>query len=127
MNSGIYKITNNITKKSYIGQSKNLAGRKKIFYDFSKKYAGKKINLARMDYPSASNWDYEVLEYSNDQNELNELEIYYIYKFNTMLDGYNTSPGGHNSDYLSSQQYKMWRQIYKNLAIIKKYNKENND
>lgn len=61
-----------------------------------------------------SNFDYSILEEfdSFDQNKLNELEIYYIEKYNSMKpNGYNMVPGGTNGAGLAKgkavQQYDL--------------------
>lgn len=90
---GIYKFTNRITGKSYIGQSKNIerryrdhefcCGEDSYFHRMIKRYG-------------FINFDFEVLE-ECDPNCLNEREIYYISKYNTVFpDGYNIDSGGNN-------------------------------
>ena len=77
MNSGIYKWTNKINGKIYIGQAINLNNRMRAFLSFKTAYAGKLINEEREKYPSLKYWDYDVLE-ECDGEKLDELEIKYI-------------------------------------------------
>lgn len=99
---GIYKITNQINRKCYIGQSKNISRRwrehKKVIL---------KPESASYNYPlyrafrkyGLENFSFEVLEECSVQ-ELNEKEINYISKYNSNDSsfGYNQSPGGHQKD-----------------------------
>ncbi len=88
---GIYKITNKINHKIYIGQSNDIkrrfqehqtaGGRSRIPVDLAIKKYGKE------------NFLYEVLE-ECPISELNEKESYWITKLNTIKNGYNCSVGG---------------------------------
>ena len=93
----IYKATNKITNKSYIGQTiKKLDQRKSEhkhraffensntkFYNAIKKYGW-------------YNFTWEILEESNEwsKEELDEKEIYYIQLYDTINNGYNILIGG---------------------------------
>lgn len=88
---GIYKITNKITGKAYIGQSNNI----------KRRWQEHKTNIKQKQYPlyvdmnkyGIDNFIFEVLEECTI-DELNEKEIFYINKFNTYYDGYNLTMGG---------------------------------
>lgn len=98
---GIYKYTNKINGKIYIGQSINLEQRR---------YAHKSsaFNEKAFDYDSLfhkairkyglENFSYEVIvelsseEYSKEI--LNDLEKYFIKFYNSYENGYNATPGG---------------------------------
>ena len=100
---GIYKITNKINKKVYIGQSHNLENR----YDWTSqsallrcctndhlKFSIKKYGIENFIF---SVLDKIELKESNDiQNKLNELEMFYIllYKSYDKQFGYNKRMGG---------------------------------
>ena len=90
--SGIYMWTSP-SGKSYIGQSVNLADRRREFVRFDQYYAGHRINNARKKYNNESDWEYKVLEYC-EPSELNEKEIYYIALYDTYHNGYNQCIGG---------------------------------
>lgn len=101
MNSGIYKWTSP-SGKSYIGQSINLKRRKKEFLSEPEHpYTGKNtaIDFARRKYSDYSKWSYEILEYSESKEILNQLEEEYIRLYNTTdrRFGYNISTGGAGS------------------------------
>lgn len=96
MNSGIYKWTNKVNGKVYIGQTKDLSHRKSVFQCFSiKRYSGDLINRARQKYNNISYWNYEVLEYCCPE-DLDKKEIYYIdlYDSTNLDNGYNLCGGG---------------------------------
>lgn len=88
---GIYKITNQINNKSYIGQS----------IDIKRRWRDHKSKWVNQDYPlqkafkkyGIENFSFEVLEECKIE-ELNEKEIYYINKFNSYNNGYNATTGG---------------------------------
>lgn len=91
--TGIYKFTNKINNKSYIGQSKNIEGRyKRHLYD-ARNGATTIFHAAIRKY-GIENFIFEVLE-ECEAEKLNELEIYYIQKYNTLMpNGYNMQTGG---------------------------------
>ena len=99
MITGIYKITNKINGKSYIGQSVFIERRWKdeksaAFnsldneYNCSRSKAFRKYGL--------DNFIFEVIE-ECDKNKLNEREIYWINYYNSYYDGYNETLGGENA------------------------------
>jgi len=85
----IYKWTNKINGKSYIGQTIDEEGRKKdhikgkykcYFHDAIKKYG-------------VENFNYEVIE-RIEESKLSEREIYWIEYYDTYNNGYNLTLGG---------------------------------
>ena len=95
-NIGIYSITNVINGKRYIGQSTNI---KKRWQKHHTEYKNPKANT--YDYPiykairkyGLEYFDFQVLEYC-DADKLNEREVYWIDKYDTLNDGYNQTWGG---------------------------------
>ena len=83
-NCGIYKWTNKETGEYYIGQSKNLYKRCSKFLDFSRKYAGKKIDELRERFPSLIYWNYEILSICSPE-DLDAEEKYFINENQTSL------------------------------------------
>lgn len=94
MISGIYKWTSP-SGKSYIGQAINLKKRCREFRKVNCYYTskGSAIDNARAKYNNFNSWKYEVLE-ECDIEQLDEKEIYYINKFDTYNNGYNSTIGG---------------------------------
>lgn len=89
---GIYKFTNKINGKSYIGQSVDIKRRYKehktrktensMFHDAIKEYG-------------FDNFDFSIIELCKVE-ELDEKEIYYIKEYHTLIpNGYNISEGGY--------------------------------
>lgn len=91
----IYKITNKINGKCYIGQTM-----KNDPVDRWKSHCSKKtdsaIHLAIVKY-GKNNFTLEVIDNTNTIDELNQLEIMYIKQFNSFYpNGYNLDEGGRN-------------------------------
>lgn len=92
--SGIYKITNINTKKSYIGRSTNVYKRLQDHIKSScgiASIADQKIHHAMRD-EGLWNFQFELLE-ECDKSKLGEREKYYIEFFNTQKYGYNAVAG----------------------------------
>lgn len=82
---GIYKITNKINEKSYVGQSVNIERR---WRQHKQKNSKSLIGLKIQEY-GEENFIFEVLE-ETDLQSLDKREKYYIEKFNTIVpNGYN--------------------------------------
>lgn len=98
----------------YIGQAIDLKERyKKHYKNINDKSHNEDFYIGLREF-GLSNFDYSILEEFNefDQNKLNELEIYYIEKYNAMKpNGYNMVPGGTNGAGLAKgkhvQQYDL--------------------
>lgn len=92
----IYKITNIINKKCYIGQT---------LYDANKRFK-EHINASTNTRKNnhfynairkygIENFELEILENNVAEDKLDELEIYYIKKYDSYNNGYNSTIGGH--------------------------------
>lgn len=93
--SGVYRITNLVNGKCYIGQSSNIPGRWRDHK--AKARAGAKGHLyAAMRQYSIEMFSFEVLEKELDREKLNVLEIQYIKKYQSFdpAKGYNKTLGG---------------------------------
>ena len=115
----IYKITNLLNKKVYIGQHASSV--------FDKNYwgGGKYIYLAIKKY-GKQNFTREILTWASDLDELNTLEKYWIAKYRR--DGfilYNLSDGGEgNPGYKHTAETKLkLSQSHKGLPSANKGNK----
>ncbi|MDY0198922.1 MAG: GIY-YIG nuclease family protein [Tenuifilaceae bacterium] len=92
----IYKITNNLNGKSYIGQtSLSLQERWKLHLKDSrnKRFEKRPLYSAIRKY-GEENFTKEVLEKNIPLEEIAEREIYWIKKYNSLEDGYNATQGG---------------------------------
>ena len=88
MEKWIYKITNNINGKVYIGQSKNPQNRFKQHINDKKDSA---IHNAIKKY-GEDNFSFEIIE--GPIENYNEREKYWIKLYNSYEEGYNMTPGG---------------------------------
>jgi len=80
---GIYKITNKLNGKSYIGQSIHCGKR------FDEHYKGKQLIDEVIQIEGIENFSFEVLKLAKKE-ELSYWEDYYIKEYNTMFpNGYN--------------------------------------
>ena len=125
----IYKITNNINHKVYIGQTNNVNRRIKEHLKLAKYNINRPlyndINIYGFD-----NFSVSIIDSSNDFEELNCLEKYYIKKYNSNKIGYNIQLGG-NSMYIKqhrekhdriSKSKRVRKQISDTLKIYRKSN-----
>lgn len=94
---GIYSITNIINGKLYIGKSKNIKSR---WLDHERnlrknKHHNDYLQNAWNKYGEV-NFKFDVVEITDEECKLDELEIYYIKQFNSTNDnyGYNIREGG---------------------------------
>lgn len=90
--SGIYKITNLINNKCYIGQAKDIYERYFNHHQYDYKRLDYQIYQAMRKY-GIENFSIEVLELCAP-SELNNKEIYWIEKFDSFHHGYNMTLGG---------------------------------
>lgn len=114
---GIYKITNKINNKIYIGQSNDIQRR---FKEHQTKGSTSQIplDIAIKKY-GKENFEFEILEECSLE-ELNDKETFWILKFNAIENGYNCNLGGdqqgvgeHNSNSkLTEQDVIEIRQAY---------------
>lgn len=88
---GIYKITNKINGKVYIGQSIDIERRWKEHIQRDRTNTSL-IHLAIIKY-GKDNFDFDIIEECS-QSELNEKEQYWIKYYNSFENGYNLTRGG---------------------------------
>lgn len=93
---GIYKITNNLNNKSYIGLSINVEQRwqrhKSNYDNIDNKEYGKALYRAFRKY-GIENFTFEIIE-ECQESDLSNKEIYWISYYDTFSNGYNETPGG---------------------------------
>lgn len=100
MACGIYKITNQINGKSYIGQAIDIQTRwnkeKTRAFDPNSLEYEKTLSQAFRKY-GLNNFTFEIIEQC-EKALLNEKEIYYISFYDTYFNGYNETTGGTNGN-----------------------------
>lgn len=85
---GIYKITNSLTGKHYIGQSNNIERR------LAEHKRGTQLIDKEIQRLGEENFTFEIIEECS-LSDLNEREEYWIAYYNSFYDGYNATKGGH--------------------------------
>jgi group I intron endonuclease len=113
---GVYKITNSLNGKSYIGQSKNIKRRFKNHKESINRkpddLRGKGPLYDEMKKYGVEHFVFEVLK-ECDESQLNELEEYYIKKYDSVSEGYNiakTSITTNDPDVMNKIQTKEVRE-----------------
>lgn len=103
---GIYKITNTINNKCYIGLSRDVEYRwkeHKHHANYNKRCSSKPLYNAFKKY-GIDNFIFEILE-ECEENELSSREIFYInkYKSNDKKYGYNITNGGESGPSMNGE------------------------
>lgn len=106
----IYKLTNEINGKIYVGQTtRTLEERFNAHKYCNTSYIGKAIHKY-----GAKNFKKEILAECDTIEELDELEIYFIAKLNSKApNGYNLTDGGEYHPYLDELNGDGWVIIYR--------------
>lgn len=93
MIKSIYKITNKLNNRCYIGQTTDV---KRRFSEHKARGYGRENSILyrAFDKYGLDNFTFEVIE--SDIENYNEREKYWIAYYNSYEDGYNMTPGGEN-------------------------------
>lgn len=89
---GIYKITNKLNNKCYIGQSIDIERRWEQHKNFCKNNQCKKDDWHYDLFINLQNYNFSIVEECKEE-ELNSREQYWIEYFNSYIDGYNKNAG----------------------------------
>lgn len=93
----IYKATNKVNGKCYIGQTRHsIEVRKRKHLSCARKGVKTNFYKAIRKY-GADNFEWEIVCSTNDKQKLNELETFYITKYDSIKNGYNMIDGGDNN------------------------------
>lgn len=93
----IYKITNKINGKIYIGQTiHTLAHRKSRHLKCMQNGVDRHLYNAMRKY-GVENFVFEEIDHTDNIEDLNYLESYYITKYDSVRKGYNMGYGGDNN------------------------------
>lgn len=106
---GIYKITNNINGKIYIGQSTRVKTRWEEHKNRPREAIGEAIKKYGFE-----NFTFEMIEECKEEQQLDEREKYWINYYNSYENGYNLTLGGNSGPKYSPEE------------IIKVYKETNN-
>lgn len=116
----VYKITNKITNKAYIGYTKStLNDRLNTHFKDAKKYKGNSRKFYNSIQKHGTDcWTAEVLYENLTTKQAKELEIKSIAKFNTYNNGYNSTLGGdgNNGIIMSDESNRKRSKALKGIA-----------
>ena len=106
----VYKITNTINGKAYIGQSQTSLERRWTLHksDAKRNIDNYHFHKAIRKYGTDC-WILEILEEINDIELLNEAEKKWIEYYDTFNNGYNSTNGGENGYIISDEVKKRMR------------------
>lgn len=127
----IYKMTNVVTNKSYIGQTTYANPEKRIKSHFVKRRGVDLVYNSSLNH-GKSTFIWELLYTSFSFDDLNEKEIYFIDEFKTLVPlGYNVKLGGRGGGLCTpetkikiSQNIKNWYKTHISIHLGKKKTKE---
>ncbi len=104
----IYKWTHKTTGKVYIGQSIQEPNQRRLEHICGSCYTDKSYHFhnAIRKY-GVEAFDWEVLDYANNLEHLNELEEKYMKEYNSIEEGYNIRQGGDNRLHSEESKQRM--------------------
>lgn len=112
----IYKTTNLINQKFYVGKDTH---NNPNYYG-----SGKRLKLAIQKY-GLDNFKKETIEICNNLEQLNEREKFWIKELNAINEGYNISLGGDGGDTISNNPRKSEiTKIHSDKMKLETYNKK---
>lgn len=118
---GIYKITNQINQKSYIGKSKDIEERWKYHLRPSswEQEPNKLLYRAFKKY-GISNFSFTIIELIDDYNKSGQREQYWIQYFNSYNNGYNATLGGDGGITVSDPRKKYGKLTTQEVIYLRK-------
>lgn len=118
----VYKITNLINGKSYVGITTRTL--KQRFKEHCNADSG--IGRAIRKY-GKENFKKEIIDYADDNEELLELEIEHIKKYDSYKNGYNNTLGGEGFHICQDLDINLTNIQKKYLEYVKRENKKTPD
>lgn len=113
----IYKHTNKKTKQVYIGQTKQKPEER---WQGGKGYHKNTYFRNAIEKYGWDGFTHEIIaENISTQDEANELEKYYIEKYDSFNNGYNLTKGGHDGDHLGFEVVQIEKQSLRPLRVFK--------
>lgn len=113
----IYKITNSVNGKCYIGKTSRTLNRRFAEHKANMKNGADRPLYRAMRKYGVENFLIESLDFVSTDTEAIQREKYYIEKFNTLADGYNATSGGDGRAYLP--QEKIYELHQSKLTCVK--------
>lgn len=109
---GVYKITNNVNGKVYIGQSINIKNRWKDHINaLNRKDSSCTLLQRAWNKYKQENFSFEILELCPEYM-LDEVETKYIDIYDAHKNGYNIEPGGNSNKCLSDETKQKIREAH---------------
>lgn len=119
----IYKITNRINGKIYIGQTvRSLEQRKREHLQSAERGVNRHLYDAIRKY-GAENFDFEELCSAESKVDLNYLEAKYIVEYDSVRNGYNMGYGGDNDVMFSLCVKEKHDAIMRSVSVREKISK----
>ncbi len=105
---GIYKITNIINDKVYIGQTRRLSQRLNEHHRTLKNNCHDNYHLQNSYNKYGDVFEFEIITYCDNEEELDNLERYYIAEYDSTnpKKGYNKESGGNLNKHVSEKTKK---------------------
>lgn len=112
----IYKATNKINNKVYIGIDKNWPTRKYAHKSKAKLNDGFLFHKAIRKY-GWDNFEWQIIYQTHDYDHLKRVESFFIEEYNSFENGYNQTKGGEGSvGKLQSEKNKIEQSIRRSLS-----------
>jgi group I intron endonuclease len=109
---GVYKITNNVNGKVYIGQSINIKNRwKDHIYALNRKDSSCVLLQRAWNKYKQESFSFEILELCTE-DELDDVEVKYIDIYDAINNGYNIESGGNKNKHLSEETKQKLRESH---------------
>ena len=121
----IYKITNTKTGKVYIGKTtRSIYDRLQGHINSANKGDNFQLSRAIRKY-GAENFTIEPIDVADSRDELNEKEVYYIKKYNSLENGYNMTVGGEGGNTYIDKSDKEMKVISEKISTALRKNNGN--